>query len=203
MQIRAAIIKPVDKKLSQFVELFFEYNQHTNLSAIRDKDAIWQKHVTDSLKVLDFEHIEGKVLDLGTGGGLPGIPLAIANPEAEVILLDSVGKKIKACEHFISELGLKNTKTLHGRAEKLGQKKLYAKNFDVIVSRATAYLPTILAWAEQFVTPNGKIMLYKTPSAEELADGEKAAEKLRLKLEKEHTYKINGQERKLLVYSRN
>lgn len=192
-----------ERQLALFAELFWQYNQHTNISAIRDKDAIWQKHIADSLKLLEFEILGGKVLDIGTGGGMPGIPLAIARPKSEMVLLDSVGKKIRACEYFITELKLENTKTLHGRAEKLGQEKEYTGSFDTVVSRATAYLPTILAWAEHFIKPGGKIVLYKTPSSEELADGKKAAKKLGLYMKNQYDYELDGQTRKIIVYTRN
>lgn len=190
------------QKLEAFVDLFQEYNQHTNLSAIRERENIWQKHVVDSLMPMKFEKLNGNILDIGTGGGLPGIPLAIAYPASEIMLLDSVGKKVKACDHFIAELELQNAHTLHGRAEKLAQEKTYTKSYDVVVSRATAYLPTILAWAEHFLKPGGKIILYKSPSAEELADGEAAAGQIGLQLAREHSYELGDQERKLLVYTR-
>ena len=82
-----------------------EYNSHTNLSAIRDAEGIVEKHFVDSLMLQNFFDISGmKVLDIGTGGGFPGIPLAIRVPSVQVTLLDSVGKKIKACDTFIETL---------------------------------------------------------------------------------------------------
>lgn len=186
--------------LEKFVDLFMAYNAHTNLSAVRTHEGIWLKHVVDSLMLLRFEELEGKLLDLGTGGGLPGIPLAIARPDVQVSLLDSVGKKVKACESFIEQLDLKNARAIRGRAEQLGQDEDHAGKYDIVVSRATAYLPTILAWSEQLVRPGGKIILYKTPSQEELADGVAAAKLLGIKKQADHTYILDAKERHLLVY---
>ncbi len=152
--------------------------------------------------LLRFEKLRGKVLDIGTGGGFPGIPLKILVPDLDVTLLDSVGKKIKACESFIVDLGLTGVRAVHGRAEELAKGNGYRKNFDFVVSRATAYLPSILTWAEPFLKEKGALVLYKSPSDEELADGESALRKLHLKLERTHVYNLAGQERKLFVYVR-
>jgi len=192
-----ASAKPLLKK---FVALFEAYNQHTNLSAIRETEAIWLKHIVDSLMVLKFEPCDGRVLDLGTGGGLPGIPLAIARPEAQVTLLDSVAKKIRACQHFMTELGLENVETVHTRAEQLVNDPIHAKGYDMVLARATAYLPTILDWSAPLLKPDGRIVLYKTSSETELLDGSKAARRLGLSLTNQHAYELDGQARQLLVY---
>lgn len=189
-------------QLEAYVNLFQQYNTHTNLSSIRQADDIWQKHIVDSLMLLQFESLQGSMMDIGTGGGVPGIPLAIARSELNVCLLDSVGKKVKACEYFVAELGLKNAHTLQARAEQLGQEKKYKHAYDSVLARATAYLPTILTWAAQLAKPNGKIILYKTSSADELADGALVASRLGLKLANQHVYQLDDQERQLLVYTK-
>ncbi|HEX6462738.1 MAG TPA: 16S rRNA (guanine(527)-N(7))-methyltransferase RsmG [Candidatus Saccharimonadales bacterium] len=188
------------EKLEQFVELFQAYNARTNLSAIRDPEGIWLKHIADSLMPVNFEPFAGKLLDIGSGGGLPGIPLAIACPNVDITLLDSVGKKVKACEHFIDKLGLHNIHVIQGRAERLDQQHKFQNHFDIVTSRATAYLPTILAWSEQFIKNDGRIILYKTASSGELDDGAAAAKYLGLKLLHMHYYHLDGQERQILVY---
>lgn len=199
---KIAITKAQQEKLEHFVDLFRAYNTHTNLSAIRDPEVIWIKHIADSLMPASFEPYSGKLLDLGSGGGLPGIPLAIVFPKLDVTLLDSVSKKIKACQHFIDELGLKNAHTLLGRAERLDQQKTFHHKFDIVTARAVAYLPTVLAWSEQFVKKKtGKIILYKTASGGELDDGAAAAKYLRLKLAHSHYYHLDGQERQILVFT--
>ncbi len=88
----------------RFLGVFMEYNAHTNLSAIRDKDGIILKHFIDSAVLLNYVPISGRLLDIGTGGGFPGIPLKILQENLEVTLLDSVGEKINACNFFIQTL---------------------------------------------------------------------------------------------------
>ena len=141
-------------------------------------------------------------MDIGTGGGFPGIPLKILAPDLDVTLLDSVGKKTKACEHFIRALGLSGIRAIHGRAEEIAKQNGYRKQFDVVVSRATAYLPSILSWAEPFLKERGMLVLYKSPSPEEMADGAPTLRKLRLHLARTHEYVLADQTRKLLIYER-
>lgn len=162
----------------RYADLFLEYNSHTNLSAIRDRDGVLEKHFADSAVLTLFEEVSGRVLDIGTGGGFPGIPLKILRPETEFVLLDSVSKKTKACDHFIAELGLSGIRTEWGRAEDVARLPGMSKGFGLVVSRATAYLPKILEWAAPFVAEGGKIALYKLPSEEELCDGLPIAKKL-------------------------
>ena len=88
----------------RLLSLFVAYNSHTNLSAIRDEEGIIVKHFLDSVLLLKYEKLSGRMLDIGTGGGFPGIPLKLLTPKLSVTLLDSVSKKTKACDHFIAEL---------------------------------------------------------------------------------------------------
>ena len=117
----------------RFLTLFREYNAHTNLSAIRDDDGIIEKHFVDSLYGAQVianmdvtqpsSHPTIQLLDIGSGGGFPGIPLKIVMPELQVTLLDSVGKKVKAMNYFVGELGLENTKAIQERAEVLAKSR--------------------------------------------------------------------------------
>jgi 16S rRNA (guanine527-N7)-methyltransferase len=186
-------------QFSHFLELFIAYNSHTNLSAIREPRAIIQKHFIDSLiPFLQCGFSSGTVLDIWSGGGFPGIPLAIIFPHLQITCLDSVSKKTKAIDSFVAELHLPNVSTVWSRAE------TYAKQehtFDYIVSRATAYLPEILTWSLPFMKRNSKIILYKTPSIEELRDGNKFLKRHPLK-ETSAEYSIDGSIRKYYVYSK-
>ncbi len=184
----------------RYLTLFLEYNAHTNLSAIREPEAVVLKHFADSAELASFEPLRGRVLDIGTGGGFPGIPLKILIPELEVVLLDSVSKKTKACDHFVRELGLSGISVEWGRAEEVAKRPNFGRSFDAVVSRATAYLPTILEWAIPFLRPGGRIFLYKTPSDEELADGLRFAESKALKRLPDYGYSLAGQDRKILVF---
>jgi len=103
----------------RFLELFMEYNSHTNLSAIRTPEAIIEKHFIDSLELGRFVELSGRVLDIGSGGGFPGIPLKILFPDADFTLMDSVGKKVRAMNHFIEGLGLERIRAVQARAEEV------------------------------------------------------------------------------------
>ena len=164
-----------DEQKQQFEKLeklYTEWNEKINVISRKDMDGLYEKHILHSLgiaKVMPF--VDGtKVLDIGTGGGFPGIPLAILFPEVSFTLIDSIGKKIKVVEAVSEGLGLKNVTAVHGRAEKLKEK------FHFVVSRAVTQMPEFLRWLkgkfekEQFNEKhNGVLYLKGGDLAEELA----------------------------------
>ena len=164
-----------DEQKQQFEkleQLYTEWNEKINVISRKDIDGLYEKHILHSLgiaKVMPFA--DGtKVLDIGTGGGFPGIPLAILFPEVSFTLIDSIGKKIKVVEAVSEGLGLKNVTAVHGRAEKLKEK------FHFVVSRAVTQMPEFLRWLkgkfekEQFNEKhNGVLYLKGGDLAEELA----------------------------------
>lgn len=191
-------------QFENFLKFFQEYNAHTNLSAIRDEKGIIEKHFVDSLYGATILHELGlthaKMLDIGSGGGFPGIPLKIVCPDLEVVLLDSVGKKTKAQNFFIENLGLEKISAIQDRAENLAKNPDYKGKFDIIISRATAYIDDILTWAKPFLAKNGKILLYKMPSDEEKKSREKICKKLALTLEAEFEYFLGEKDRIIYVF---
>lgn len=140
------------------------------------------------------------MLDIGSGGGFPGIPLKIVCPNLDVTLLDSVGKKTKAQNFFIENLGLSGISAINDRAENLAKNPDFNGKFDIIVSRATAYIDDILTWAKPFLVENGKILLYKMPSDEEKKSRQKICKKLGLTLEAEFEYFLAEKERIIYVF---
>ena len=133
------------KQFSQLAELYEYWNAQINVISRKDIDALYLKHVLHSLgiaKVQDFQP-GSKILDVGTGGGFPGIPLAILYPESEFLLIDSIGKKIKVVEAVAEAIGLKNLKAVHGRAEKV------EGEFDFIVSRAVTNMDDFVKWTRR------------------------------------------------------
>jgi 16S rRNA (guanine527-N7)-methyltransferase len=162
---------PTDQitKLNTLADLFLEWNQKLNLSAIRDRDGVIMKHVVDSLLILNYDPIRSgqKVLDLGTGGGFPGLALAIVYPEANFTLVDATEKKIRAVSAMAESLGLKNVKCVASRAEELGRDKAHREQYDVVVARALAGFSTLLEYCLPFVRPGGEFVAYQGP---ELAD---------------------------------
>jgi len=192
-----------EKLFRDFLGLFIAYNSHTNLSAIRDEEGIIVKHFIDSLSILRAVNLEGRILDIGSGGGFPGIPIKIMQTSLRMTLLDSVGKKVKAMNHFIQELGLRDIVAIQERAEILAKNPEHAGKYDIVVSRATAYMSDILLWSAPFLTRNGKIVLYKIYSEEEQRDGERVARKLWLVLENIYQYELAGQTRCLYIFQKN
>ena len=197
-------------QFEQFLALFMEYNAHTNLSAIRDEAGIIEKHFIDSLYGVSIaseivEHTTTtpvRLLDIGSGGGFPGIPLKIVMPELDITLLDSVGKKVKAMNHFVENLGLQNIRAIQDRAENLAKSPDHKGQYDIVVSRATAYITDILFYSAPFLTRNGRIILYKMPGEDERRDIGQACKKYRLHLTGELEYELGGKPRIIYVFAR-
>ena len=161
------------------IQLALDWNKKINITAITDPKEFLEKNIIDSLAVVGLDPMEKakRVLDLGTGGGYPGLPLAIHYPDKEFVLMDSVNKKLGVINDICSKMAIKNVKTVHGRAEDLGWDKEYRDSFDVVVSRAVAPMPVLVEYALPFVKKGGFFMAYKTEGAlEEIASAAKAME---------------------------
>lgn len=152
-----------------FKQLLKEWNQKINITSITDDVEIDIKHFIDSLTLLSTNLFEGKkrIIDIGTGGGFPGIPLKIINEELDMVLLDSLNKRIIFLEHLIQRLELKHIVAIHGRAEELGRKEEYRGKHDVAVSRAVAALNTLCEYCLPFVKVGGFFVSMKGPDIEE------------------------------------
>lgn len=153
------------EQLGRLCELFLEWNSKINLSAIRDTDGVMVKHILDSLLILPFELVQvgQKVLDLGTGGGFPGLALAISYPQTEFVLVDSTAKKVNAVQDIAQQLGLENVRCVIGRAEALGRNPRYREQFDVVIARALAGFSTLLEYTLPFVKVGGHFVAYQGP----------------------------------------
>lgn len=170
--LSAIEISLTEQQLAQFTkyrEELLSWNNKFNLTAITEEKMIIIKHFYDSalgLKAWNWQGHE-KVLDLGTGAGFPGIPLKIICPEIQVTLVDSLQKRVRFLQHIIATLPLTQTEALHGRAEELGQNKMYREKFDIVVSRAVASLPVLVEYCLPFVKTGGVFLAYKGPEGEE------------------------------------
>ncbi len=161
----------------ELIKLSLEWNEKINITAIKDPAEFLQKNILDSLAIAGEAAIEkaGRILDLGTGGGYPGLPLAMRYPDKEFILMDSVKKKLGVIDDICERLGIRNVKTLHGRAEDAAREKEYRDNFDLVVSRAVAAMPVLVEYCLPFVRPGGFFAAYKTAAAEDEISGSKLA----------------------------
>lgn len=185
-------------KFEKFLKIFMEKNSQINLSAIRDRDGIIEKHFIDSIMLWVFYDVEWKVADMGTGWGFPGIPLAIIAPEARFTLIDSVAKKLRCVGEFANTLELDNISTLGGRAEDIGKDIKHRESYDLVVSRATAYFPTLLEYTIPLLKVWGILAAYKLTDKEELQSIKKALSRLWAKILKVKNYSLAGQERSII-----
>lgn len=161
-------------QLCQFGDLLLEWNQKLNLTRITDPQEVILKHFIDSMVLSKF--IKGtNFADLGTGAGFPGVPLKILRPELNVVLMDSLKKRLDFLDIVIKTLDLKSIKTIHARAEDFGRDKRYRGFFDTVSSRAVARLPILLEYALPVLKVNGFFLAAKGLQADlELEESVKA-----------------------------
>ncbi|WIV12590.1 16S rRNA (guanine(527)-N(7))-methyltransferase RsmG [Proteiniborus sp. MB09-C3] len=181
------------EKFKVYKNLLKEWNEKINITAIKDDEEIDIKHFLDSLTIFKSGKITGnkRVIDIGTGGGFPGVPMKILEEGLEVVLLDSLNKRLKFLDEVIKGLGLQNIRTLHERAEDLGNNQEYREKFDIAVSRAVASLNILSEYCLPFVKLNGYFIAMKgSDSIEEIDEAEKAIKILGGKIEDKMDVKI-------------
>lgn len=161
--------------LLRYSEILREKNKVMNLTAITDPTEIVTRHFLDCAALAPYMPQDGRVLDVGTGAGFPGIPLKIAFPEVEVVLLDSLNKRVKFLNEVIGQLGLSKITAIHGRAEDFARQKEYREQFDLVVSRAVANLSSLSEYCLPYVKVGGRFVSYKSGKLnEELVAAQKA-----------------------------
>lgn len=180
--------------LKRYAELLLEANAKFNLTAIKEIPEIVEKHFYDCLLPLKEFDLKGKkILDVGSGGGFPGLVFAIALPESQLTLLDATAKKCVFLKETAEALGLKNVHVVNSRAEDFDMRNC----FDVVTGRAVAAMPKLLEITAPFAKVNGSVLLMKALKGnEELSESQNAIKVLNLKLEKTQQEKMpNGEER--------
>ncbi|HHL70973.1 MAG TPA: 16S rRNA (guanine(527)-N(7))-methyltransferase RsmG [Bacteroidetes bacterium] len=147
--------------LQRYVALLLLWNRKTQLISEKDRATVWQRHIAEAVavsEVFDFS-TSGHVLDLGSGGGLPGIPLAVLNPATRFLLLDARRRKTLFLKRVVRELGLQNVSVCHGRAETFSREN--TAGFDVVIARAVASLSTLWLWSAPLLAEGGVLLAMK------------------------------------------
>lgn len=198
--INIRLTKEAEDALEIYASFLLEYNEHTNLTAIKTMSDIYLKHFYDSLtisKLVDFNN--GKLLDVGTGAGFPGMVLAICFPNLQVDLLDSNNKKIKFLEELIKKLNLTNVQTVYSRAE--DYTRVNREKYDYVTSRAVADLRVLLELNIPSLKINGEFLVMKGNIDEELKLSQNAIKKLFCTITKkeEFTLPFNSGTRNIMI----
>ena len=163
------------EKLYMYMDILLEWNQKMNLTAITDKKEIILKHFVDSLTINKYIDKNKSIIDVGTGAGFPGIPIKIIRDDVEIVLVDSLNKRINFLNEVINKLELKNIKAIHARAEEIGKTEEYREKFDISTSRAVANLSTLSEYLIPLVKINGKCICIKGPDINEEIEQSKVA----------------------------
>jgi len=144
-------------QIDGFVDQLLQWNKKLNLISRKDEENIWVRHILGSVSFLFRISLRSKssVVDVGTGGGLPGIPLAILLPEIQFTLIDSIQKKVNAISDILPMMKLPNVRAVCGRAEEISRKKEYQYSFDYVVARAVAPVKDIVTWCKPFLKMKG------------------------------------------------
>lgn len=154
--------KQIDQ-IERYAKELVYWNEKVNLISRKDEENVLERHILHSLALLKYVDIpkKSRCLDIGTGGGLPGIPLSIACDDIFMLMVDSIGKKAKLTDMFAKHTGLRNISAMNTRTELLAKEKKYISSFDFIFARAVTRTADIMSWSEKLLKPKGKYVLYK------------------------------------------
>lgn len=173
-----ALTGPMLDVLDQYAEILVEYNQKVNLTAITDPEGIEDKHFADSLLLANLPETAGKLVDVGTGAGFPGVVAKIFKPELQLTLMEPTGKRVEFLKYVCAQLGLSGVEFAKERAEEAAR-KVWREQFDVATARGVAALPMLSEYCLPLVKVGGVFLAMKGPgAAEELAESGAALKKL-------------------------
>lgn len=156
----------------KYMEGILEWNQKVNLTNITDRKEFELKHFVDSVICCDYPEFRDaeRIIDVGTGGGFPGIPLAITSPSKQFILMDSLKKRLRIIDELCDDIGIGNVTTVHARAEELARNKEHREKYDLCVSRAVANMAVLCEYCLPFIKVGGYFLAYKGPDASREAE---------------------------------
>lgn len=206
-EIKKINIEVNEKQIEEFYKYMIgiiEWNDKVNVTAITDEKLFIVKHFIDSMVVNQYLQGKESLIDIGTGGGFPGVPLKILNPEMKITLIDSVNKKLNVIRDLSDKIGFEKIEIIHTRAEDLANRTEYREMYDIATTRAVSNLSTILEYMLPFIKVGGKAICMKGPNyKEELDEAKKAIEILGGQLEKVETFNIeNEMERNIIIISK-
>lgn len=183
--ILTELIAAHQEEYETYFRMMLEWNEKMNLTSITERDEVYVKHFEDSLLVVELDEWAAvakpgsRVVDVGTGAGFPGMPLAICHPHMQFVLCDSLRKRVQFLDAIKIELSLDNVLVVHGRAEDLARRADFRNQFEVVVSRAVARLNVLAEITLPFVKVDGYVFAYKGPNVvEEVVDGKRAMGRL-------------------------
>lgn len=191
--------KQIDNLYNYMIGII-DWNDKVNVTAIVDEKMFIVKHFIDSLTINGYIKGKERIIDIGTGGGFPGIPLKILNENSKFTLIDSVNKKLNVIRDITSRMEINNLEVIHARAEDLANKDEYREKYDVATTRAVSNLSTILEYMLPFVKVGGMAVCMKGPNyINELNEAKKAIDILGGKFEKIETFNIDDSERNIII----
>lgn len=175
-------------RFMKYNELLLDWNEKINLTAITEPSEVVIKHFIDSVAAKEYLPSGAKVIDVGAGAGFPSLPLKLVRDDLDILMLDSLNKRVNFLNEVIGELSLKNITAVHGRAEELS-KKGARESFDACVSRAVAKLSVLCEYCLPFVKVGGAFLAYKGPAPdEEIAESKRAISVLGGEIAQTHEY---------------
>lgn len=177
-KINIKITDEQSEKFYLYMKELLIWNEKINLTAIKDEDEILIKHFVDSVTIIKYMKDVKNIIDIGTGAGFPGIPIAILKGDIKITLLDSLNKRIVFLNNIIEKLKLKNVEVIHGRAEDFAKLEKYREKYDIVTSRAVAPLNILIEYMLPFSKVNGESICMKGSNIEEVKQSHRALNEL-------------------------